>query len=178
MKFKEFFLEKWYASRGEPIDKPSDLGYFESDDYIGKRIWVHTNRTNRNNNRNGMIGVYYPKESARVQKRTEKRYGYTNDVRLVDCVFDVNKPCIKRIKETGDRKLCAGILGTVVSTEGGDGGYVPFVFNPMEDVDYNYLAGDSSKREVIGAGEVHLYATESGDYIQLLKNPVFKEEAK
>lgn len=171
MNFKNFFLEKWYPSRGEPMDKPSELGYFESDDHLGKRVWVHTNRANRNNNRNGMIGVYVPSGNT----KSGKRYGYTNEVRLSDVVFDVNKPCIKKIKESGDRKLCAGIVGTIISTDGNDSGYVEFVFSPFDDVDHNYLLGDKKKREIIGASEVHLLATEDGTYIQLLKNPIFKK---
>lgn len=176
MKFKEFFLEKWYDTRGEPRDEQSDLGYFDADDLIGKRVWIHTNRSNAQQNRNGMIGVYYPEESRKIQKRSDnQRYGYTNDIRIVNCVFDVNKNCVERIRKGEKRLLCSGVLGTIVNTEGSDSSFQEFEFNPMLPERYNifFLKNDPERKELKGADEVHMYATESGQFIKLLRNPTF-----
>jgi hypothetical protein len=43
--------EQYYESR-------KDLeGYIDADELIGKRLWFHTNRTHRNQGKNGMVGI-------------------------------------------------------------------------------------------------------------------------
>jgi hypothetical protein len=178
MNFKTFFMEKWYDTRGEPMDEVSKMGYFEADDLLGKRVWIHTNRTNAKNGRNGMIGVYVPAEHKKTKRFSNERYGYTNDIRLSDVFFDTDKKCLELITsgQVVKRTLCAGILGTIINTEGDDSGYVEFQFDPVKNVKWNYLVGDSEKKEIISASEVHLIATEDGHWIKLVKNPVFKNE--
>jgi hypothetical protein len=169
--FKDFFLEKWYDSRGEPMEQKSDLGYFDSDDLLGTKVWVHTNRTNARQKRNGMIGVYKPSGNTRS---SDERYGYTNDVRLSNVIFDANESCIQKIKETGKRTLCSGILGTLINTNKGNSGYVEFEFNPFElGVNHYFLVSDPEKKKIVSASEVYLAATESGDYIKLVKGPKY-----
>lgn len=170
MKFKEYFLEKWYDSRGKPFEQESDLGYFDADDLLGKRVWVHTNRTNRNKGRNGMLGVYKPKGNT----RSESRYGYTNVIRLGDVIFDANEACIEKIKKTGKRTLCSGIQGTIIKTEGSTSGYEEFTFDPFElSVNHYFLISDPKKRKIISASRVYLAATENGDYIQMVKGAIY-----
>ena len=45
-------IEAYYDSL-KPVED-----YMDADDLIGKRLWAHTNRTHRNQGRNGMIGLY------------------------------------------------------------------------------------------------------------------------
>ena len=140
------------------MDEVSDLGYFDADELLGTRVWVHTNRTNRKYKRNGMIGVYKPHNKT----RSDQRFGYTNVVRLSDCIFDANETCIEKIKETGKRTLCSGIQGTIIETEGSTSGFQEFTFDP-KDVPYYYLAGDKDKKKIFSASVVYLAATEAGD---------------
>ena len=44
--------EIYYPSRN-PVE-----GYVDADELIGQIVWVHTNRTNRDDGNNGMIGIY------------------------------------------------------------------------------------------------------------------------
>jgi hypothetical protein len=158
-------LEAYWDSRKEPANEPSQLGYFDADKLLGKRVWVHTNRSNRNAGRNGMLGVYIPAIKGNRETRSDQRYGYTNEIRLADIVFDVNINCLKNIKETEKRTLCAGIIGTVIKTDGNLSGFEEFTLDPFGEVTGYYRKNDSEKRMITGADEVYMNATEDGKYI-------------
>ena len=171
MTFKEYLEERWYESRKEPRNEVSKYGYFDAEKLLSKSVWVHTNRTNRDESRNGMFGVYIPSGKS----RSEHRYGYTNEIRINNVTFDVNKTCAK-IKDAKKRTLCAGVLGNVINSEGDNSGYIPFSFDPLGEVIYFFVPSDSQKRKLASADEAYFLATEDGKYTTLLKNPKFINE--
>jgi hypothetical protein len=174
-------FEAYYDSRKEPRRKPSKFGYFDADQLLGKRVWVHTNRTNRDEKRNGMIGVYIPAVKGGKETRSNQRYGYTNEVRLNDTVFDVNMICVKTIQDSEKRSLCAGIIGNIIRTEGSLSGFEEFTFNPFDkDANGYYRKSDPLKETIMSAEEVYINATEDGKYIVMGRGiktqPNFKNE--
>jgi len=162
-------LEKYYDSRKEPRDQPSEFGYFDADQLLGKRVWVHTNRTNRDQGRNGMLGVYVPKGMGLDETYSDKRYGYTNEIRLKDIIFDVDEPCLRGIKETGKRTLCAGIAGTIIKTEGNNSGFEEFTLEPKSGIFGYFRKNDPNKEIIVSADEVYMNGTEDGRYITLAR---------
>ena len=132
--YDKIFKEEYWKSRKEPKDEPSEFGYFDADKLLGKRVWVHTNRANRNNGRNGMFGVYVPTIENGLETCSDKRYGYTNEIRLSDIVFDVDEACTRGIEAKGKRTICAGIAGTIIKTEGDISGFEDFTYDPYSGV--------------------------------------------
>jgi hypothetical protein len=89
----EAVKEEYYDSRGDVE------GYVDADELIGERLWVHTNRTHRNQNKNGMIGMYGVNNKGH---RTGSPLYYTNCIRLAPpIVFQVaGGKSVDTIKQT------------------------------------------------------------------------------
>lgn len=166
--------EAYWDSRKEPRNQSSEYGYFDADKLIGKRVWVHTNRTNREEGINGMFGVYIPSNKT----RSNRRYGYTNEIRLNNVVFDVDINCIMNIGETQKRDLCAGILGDIIKTEGDLSGFEPFKLDPLNKIYHYFKVNDPERKKIIGADEVYMNATEDGKYIVVAKGIITEEKSQ
>jgi len=161
--------EQYYESR-------KDLeGYIDTDELIGKRLWFHTNRTHRNQGKNGMVGIYTVDGKGNRGKLTNN---YTNEVRIGSPVhFQTSDSGAKRISDTGHRTLIAGVSGTVKKTDSGNtSGMEEATFNPFdENAAWFYLKNDSEKKEIISADEVYFYATEDGQWVFLVKGAQFSD---
>ena len=158
-------IEAYYDSL-KPVE-----GYMDADDLIGKRLWAHTNRTHRNQGKNGMIGLY-----GTTPKGTRKGSPlyYTNAIRLSSpIVFQVaGGSAVDSIKKSGKRTLVAGVSGTVVKTREASGasGFKEIVFKPFGDAQYFHVKGDPDNR-VDTADEVFFTANEGGKWMFLAENP-------
>jgi hypothetical protein len=156
-------LEKFYNSR-KPLN-----GYLDAEEIIGKRVWVHTNRTHRNQGYNGMIGIYGTNSKG---NRTGSPLNYTNEIRLKQpIVFETSEKGSERIKNTGKRTLVAGVSGVVIETgtEKDNTGFLEIGYNP--DVGYFFEILDPEKKKIIGADEVYFSSYEDGRYVMMAKNP-------
>jgi hypothetical protein len=157
-------VEKFYDSR-KPIE-----GYVEANEILGKRVWVHTNRTHRNQGYNGMIGIYGTNNKG---KRTGSPLNYTNEIRLKQpIVFETSEAGSERITLTGKRTLVAGVSGVVSETEGESSGFSRIEYLP--EVGHFFDVSDSERKKVIGADEVYFTSGEDGKYLMLAKNPKFE----
>ena len=175
---KEALNEKYYETL-KPVK-----GYTDAEDIIGNYVWVHTNRTHRNEGKNGMVGIYKPNPKG---NRVGSPIGYTNEIRLTSPIhFQTSEKGAERIQKSkedqggaGKRALIAGMSGVVIPTKSGDiSGMVKVQFNPFESTAWFYIVGDSEKKEVISGSEVYFNATETGDWETYVKTPIFKETSK
>ena len=162
--------EEYYDNLGEPTEGK----YVDASELVGQKLFFHTNRTNRNAKRNGMIGIYGVTSTGRKAGKAEKLY--TNEVKLINVTFQASDKATERTQETGDRTVHAGVNGTVVPLDGMGAG-IPADFNPFGEnpVPWFFLKGDAEKKEIISADEVYFLATEGGEWKFLVKNPVFGE---
>jgi hypothetical protein len=158
--------EEYYESR-KPVD-----GYVDADELIGQHLWVHTNRTHRNQGKNGMIGIYGVSRSGR---RTGSPLNYTNEIRIVSPIyFETSESGAKRIRKSAEegelkRTLIAGVSGIVVPTEGNLKGFEQIDYDPI-NVGHFFRIGDPDMKEVIGASEVYFKASELGQWVMLAKD--------
>lgn len=154
-------VEKFYDSR-KPVD-----GYIDASELSGQRLWVHTNRTHRNQGYNGMIGIYGTNSKG---KRIGSPLNYTNEIRLKNpIVFETSERGSERITNTGKRTLVAGVSGVVVETEGNNSEFSRIEYLP--EVGYFFDVSDPERKKIIGAEEVYFNSGEDGKYIMLAKNP-------
>jgi hypothetical protein len=164
--------EDYYESR-KPLD-----GYVDNEDMIGEKVWVHTNRTHRNNGWNGMVGIY---DVASDGTKTGKAGRYTNEVRLTEPIhFQTSESGAKRIQKSREeegkdkRQLIAGVSGVVIPTTGSLGGFDKINYDPFDKGhEYFQIEGDPQKREIISADEVYFKATEDGTYFMFAKDIKF-----
>jgi len=168
-------LREMYYEKLKPLDK-----YVDTEDLIGQNLWFHTNRTHRNQGKNGMVGIYTTNSSG---KKGNLANMYTNEVRLKgNIVFQTSESGANRIKKSkeddgnaGTRQLIAGVSGTVVATDSGNtSGMSQVQYNPFDEAPWFYLIGDNDKREIISASEVYFVATEDGKWFFYVKSPVFR----
>ena len=171
---KENLDEEYYDSRKEVE------GYVDAEELVGKLLWFHTNRSHRNQGRNGMVGIYSVDANG---NRGEASKIYTNEVRIQSPIkFQTSEKGSERIRTSqekdggaGTRTLVAGVSGVVAPTNSGNvGGMKLADFDPFDaTAPWFYLDGDSEKKEIISADEVYFYADESGKYFFYVKNPQF-----
>ena len=159
-------LHEIYYDSLKPVEN-----YRDADDLMVQRLWAHTNRTHRNQKRNGMVGLYGTTSKG---TRTGSPLFYTNALRLGGpIVFQVSAgKSLSDIEKTGKRTLVAGVSGTVIETneDRGLAGFEEVVFNPFAEEKYFHVAGKPD--EPIATGdEVYFKATEDGEWIFLVKNP-------
>ena len=155
-------VEKFYNSR------KNVKGYVESSELIGKRLWVHTNRTNRNNGYNGMVGIYVVNSKG---YRTGSPLYYTNSIRLVSpIVFEASQTGAKRIATSGKRTLVAGVSGVVTQEKGSTTGFKVIGYTP--EIGHFYCQDDPERKAIISASEVVFFADEGGTYTIKAKDPV------
>lgn len=165
---KENLDEEYYDN----LEKPMEGQYVDTNELVGQRLFFHTNRSNRNAKRNGMIGIYGVKDTGKMGKREEL---YTNEVRLVaPILFQSSDSATASIAKTGHRTLNAGVTGVVASLEGMGSG-IPATYNPFDKdgASWFYLIDDKEKKELESAEEVYFLATEGGEWKFLVKNPVY-----
>tara|TARA_Y100000389_G_scaffold190835_1_gene216132 strand:+ start:120 stop:668 length:549 start_codon:yes stop_codon:yes gene_type:complete len=159
-------LQEVYYDSLKPVEN-----YTDADDLIGRRLWAHTNRTHRNQGRNGMVGLYGTTSKG---TRTGSPLFYTNALRLGSpVVFQVSAgKSLSDIEKTGKRTLVAGVSGTVIETnEDRDiESFQEVVFNPFTEEKYFHVAG-SPDEPIATADEVYFKATEGGEWLFLVKNP-------
>ena len=156
--------EVYYDSR-----KPHPL-YADAQDHLGDRVWVHTERTQRNNNRNGMIGVY---KAGNKNNRVGSPYFKTNAIALQNCVFQVSGgKSIEKIQTTGKRTLVAGGVGDVVQIKEEmynpavgvpKQPYTPISFNPM--VGHFFVLNDPDQKALTGCKLLYFTASEDGQWV-------------
>ena len=167
LKLKGGISEERYESRG-------DLeGYVDAQDLIGEYLWFHTNRTHRNNNKNGMIGIY---KSNNKGRKTGSPIGYTNEVRLNGPIyFQTSESGSNSIQKTGHRVLIAGVSGVVTNTRNDDtSGMEEATYDPF-DAGVFHLISDTDKKEIVSADEVYFHASEDGKWSFFVKRPEFTE---
>lgn len=154
------FLNETYYNNLLPPRKATDKEFYINEDLIGKRIWIHTNRSNRSEGRNGMIGIY---NSSVNGNRTGKAFGYSNEIYLGDKVyFQTSDSGAKRIQSGGSRGLIAGVSGVVKPLSNYNGGGVEIDYSPF--VGHFYPKSDKSI-VITSADSVYFLATEEGKYI-------------
>jgi hypothetical protein len=161
---KILISEKYYETRKDV------KGYVDANELIGKRLWVHTNRTHMRNKWNGMVGIYGVNSKG---KRTGSPLYYTNEIRIKSPIFfEVDPLCVDRIVESEKRDLCAGVSGTVIETEGDLSGFEEITIIPPKGDKHFYKKNDPEKKKIIDASEVYFVAEEDGTYHLLAKNIV------
>jgi hypothetical protein len=165
---KKILKEEYYESR-KSVD-----GYVDAEELLGERVWVHTNRTHRNNGWNGMIGIYYTNSKG---KKTGSPIAYTNEIRLQGpIVFQTSESGAERIQKSGSRTLIAGVSGYVIDTEGSLGGYEEITYNPFDKGhEYFVRVGDLEKKEIVSTGELYFISTEDGEYKIYAKDIEYSE---
>jgi len=176
---KENIEEEFYKSR-KPLE-----GYVDAEELIGKHLWFHTNRTHRNQGKNGMVGIYTVTSNGTFKDLTRM---YTNEVRIQGPIyFQTSYKTAEKIQKSRDdaggagrRTLHAGVSGIVVPTDSGNtGGMEVAQYNPFDKIaPWFYLTSDSEKKEIISADEVYFYATESGEWFFYVTNPVFSGQKR
>lgn len=155
--------EVYYDSR-----KPHPL-YKNVLDYVGERVWVHTERTQRNNGRNGMIGVY---KAGNSNNRVGSPYFKTNAIALQNCVFQVSGgKAIEKIQQGGDRTLVAGVVGDVIAIKeemynpslcAPRQPYIPISFNPK--IGNYFYALNNPEKPLVGCKLLYFTASEDGKW--------------
>jgi hypothetical protein len=159
-------LQEVYYDSLKPVEN-----YRDADDLIGQRLWAHTNRTHRNQKKNGMVGLYGTTSRG---TRTGSPLFYTNALRLgAPIVFQVSSgKSLSDIEKTGKRTLVAGVSGTVIETnEDRDlAGFQEVVFNPFAEEKY-FHTSENPDEPIMTGDEVYFKATEDGEWIFLVKNP-------
>ena len=153
--------EVYYDSLGDVEN------YKDADELIGQRLWAHTNRTNRNQKKNGMIGLYGTNKRG---NRAGSPLYYTNCIRLgAPIVFQSSEKQAKKIQQTGHRVLIAGVSGTVLKTREGEySGFVEIIFNPFGENKYFHPVDDPNQK-LTTAKEVYFEATEDGKWKLMAK---------
>jgi len=166
--------EAYYESLKPPrvVATAPEAAYIEGDKLIGQRVWVHTNRTNRNEGRNGMVGIY--KSGARGTK-VGSPIAYTNVIRLEEPIkFQSSESGAHQIAQTGKRTLVAGVSGVVIKTDEVD----PALLSDYEEVSWHPAVGhffrisDPGQEEILSGEEIYFHASEDGDWKLLVRNPV------
>jgi hypothetical protein len=167
---KENLDEEYYESLGEPMGGK----YVDASELLGQTLFFHTNRSNRNAKRNGMIGTYGVTSTGK--KSNSPEYLYTNEVKMVNAKFTASEKATAATQETGKRTVHAGVTGTVVPLDEFGSG-IPADFNPFGEkpVPWFFLKHDKEKKELVGASEVYFLATEDGQWKILVKDPIFGE---
>jgi RNA polymerase sigma-70 factor (ECF subfamily) len=171
--FKRLFKEEYYESR-KPVD-----GYVDGDDLVGQHLWVHTNRTHRNQGKNGMIGIYAPNKKG---NRTGSPLNYTNEIRLSSPIhFETSDSGAERIQKSAEegkikRTLIAGVSGIVIPIDGGLDSFEQIDFDPV-NVGHFFRVGDEELKEVVGASEVYFKASEDGNWLMLAKDIKYGEDS-
>ena len=170
-RLKQIIKEEYYDSLGDVEN------YVDADELIGKRLWVHTNRTHRNQRKNGMIGIYGVNNKG---NRTGSPLYYTNCIRLASpVVFQVaGGKSVSNIKQTGKRTLVAGVSGKVIETREGDvsGDFEVVRFDPFGK---GFFFTDSNPDAPLKTGdEVYFRASEDGQWEFLVRNPRGEEIQK
>lgn len=160
--------EEYYENLGEPMDGR----YVDASELVGQTLFFHTNRSNANAKRNGMIGTYGVTRTGR--KSSTPEYLYTNEVKLANVKFQASDKATAKTQETGVRTVHAGVTGTVVPLDGMGSG-IPATYNPFDKdgASWFFLKDDEQKKEIIAAGEVYFLATENGEWKFLVKEPIF-----
>lgn len=152
------------------FDEKSDVdGYVDANDIVGQRLWFHTNRTHRNNDCNGMIGIYDVTNSGR---KTGYAGRYTNEVRLKSPIFfQTSEAGSERIKRTNTRHLISGVSGVVVPTDDDITDMIKITYSPFGHGYFHEIGDD---REIISGEEVYFNATRKGTWELYIKNPIYK----
>ena len=159
--YEKIYKEEYWDSR-KPVE-----GYVDANELIGQRLWVHTNRTHRNQGYNGMIGIYRVNSKGH---RIGSPLQYTNEIRLKgSIVFEASETSSETIIKSGKRTLVAGVSGIVEKTEGDTNGMEEVNFQP--EVKWFYRVSDPEKTKITTADEIYFSADESGKYIIFAKNP-------
>jgi len=158
-------------------DLKSNKDYINSDDILGDNVWIHTNFTNRNQGRNGLIGLYKPNAKG---YKSGSPIGYTNEIRLGGkLVFEQSEKGAEWIFKNQLKQLTAGISGVVLPTDSGNTSGMDLVtYNAKEGLGYFHLVNETSEKpkKIIGASEVYLFATEALRYMLYVKNPMFEQD--
>lgn len=157
-------------------DLKSNKDYINSDDILGDNVWIHTNFTNRNQGRNGLVGLYKPNAKG---YKSGSPIGYTNEIRLGGkLVFEQSEKGAERVFKNQSKELIAGISGVVLPTDSGNTSGMDLVtYNAKEGLGYFHLVNETSEKpkKIIGASEVYLFATEALRYMLYVKNPMFEK---
>lgn len=137
-----------------------EVSFYLNSDLIGQRFWFHTNRLNRNQGRNGMIGIY---NSSVNGNKTGKAFCYSNEIYIGgDIKFQTSENGAKAIQNGADRNIIAGVSGTVKPLSSYSGGGVEIDYSPF--VGHFYPKSDKSI-VITSADSVYFLATEEGRYI-------------
>ena len=161
--------EIYYPSRN-PVK-----GYVDADELIGQIVWVHTNRTNRDDGNNGMIGIY---DANSKGKKSGEAGRYTNEIRLSSPItFQTSASGAKRIQVTGTRTIIAGVSGKVIPTHNDISEMQEITYNP-KDAAYFHVLGDTEKKEILTASEVYFHASQNGQYTIFAKDIEFIKPEK
>ena len=163
----EAVIDEQYYDSLKPVDN-----YKDGDDLIGQRLWSHTNRTHRNQGKNGMFGLYGVNNKG---NRKGSPLYYTNCIRLGSpIVFQISEAGAEKVAQTGHRTLVAGVSGTVIETKEGQEleGFEPFGFNPFGENKFFHIDG----KKLVSAEQVYFHASEDGKYTSLVKGPQFEAE--
>ena len=157
------FNEKHFDSLGD-VD-----GYIDANELVGQRLWFHTNRTHRNQHKNGMIGIY---NASKNGYKTGYAGQYTNQVRLGSpIVFQTSERGAEVIKQQNKRFLIAGVSGTVLEMNEDISDMSEITYNPFGN-GYFHLMDD--EREIISSEEVYFNASEDGKWDIYVKNPIYE----
>lgn len=155
-------FEKYFETR-KPVD-----GYVEMEELLGKKVWVHTNRTHRNQGYNGMIGIYGVNSKG---FRTGSPLHYTNEIQLKGpIVFEASESGSDRIHETGKRTLVAGVSGVVENISPDANSWEQVDYSP--EVKHFFKVSDPERKKVTSASKVYFNADETGKYKMLAQNPI------
>jgi hypothetical protein len=154
--------------------KPNE-SYTNAEDILGDNVWIHTNFTNRNQGRNGLVGLYKPNAKG---YRSGSPIGYTNEIRLGGkLVFEQSEKGAERVFKNQSKKLVAGISGVVLPTDSGNTSGMDLVtYNAKEGLGYFHLVNETSEKpkKIIGASEVYLSANDALKFMLYVKNPMFE----
>ena len=172
---REELEEVYYNSRGN-----HEL-YDDASSHIGERVWVHTERTSKNQGKNGMIGVYRATDKG---TKTGNPYFKTNAIALEDCKFFGSAYGARKFKETGKRFLVAGISGIVSEWNDHEQDWNTFnIHNPRDPegqeitydptLGYFFLVNDADKKEIKEADAIFFIASEQGEWYVSAVNPKF-----
>ena len=143
--------------------------YKDALEHVGERVWVHTERTQRNRKFNGMIGVY---KAGNSNNRVGSPYFKTNAIALKDCVFQVSGgKAIDSIQTTGKRTLVAGAVGDIVNISEEQYNpalgipkqpFIEISFNPM--VGHFYALNDPEQKRLVECALLYFTASEDGKW--------------
>jgi len=168
---KGLMVEEYYDGL-----KPNEE-YVDAEDIHGKRVWIHTNFTNRNQGKNGMVGLYSPNAKG---LKSGSPIGYTNEIRLGgELVFEQSEKGAEWIRINQKKQLVAGVSGVVIPTDSGNVSGMDLVtYNAKEGLGFFHLVNDTTgtPKKIISGSEVYLNATEELRFMFYVKNPIFQQE--